>query len=136
MAISDAEKSWFDRARRRLAASKLDDLATESTLTALAKAESNLDQAPPEMRGMADAVSALAIAFSHFAAHADEAAKKTAEQAVAKHAEDCAAAMKAAGGTFINQAKRSLVSCPLSVAIVASTALVVFRDPIAALVFR
>jgi len=136
MAISDAEKSWFERARRRLAASKLDDLATESTLTALAKAEANLDQAPPEMRGMADAVAALAIAFSHFAAHADEASRRTAEKAVAKHAEDCAAAMKAAGGNFVTQAKRSLLSCPLAVAIVASTALVVFRDPIASMIFR
>lgn len=144
MAISDAEHEWFSRARRRLNDSHLDDLTLESTSMALSKAEAALAAAPPEIRMFVDSQAALAIAFTYFAAGSEGAVQKAVTANVAEHVERCKAergklAQELKAGSFLVEARKSLLNAPMWLAvylsIVSVVGMIVFREQFIKYVF-
>jgi hypothetical protein len=137
MSITDAERDWFNRARARLNENnQLDGLAQESTYQALAKAESSLAGASPELRPGAEAQAALAIAFTHFVS--GSAAAVSAQ--VAEHIESCKLeraklAQAAKSGSFFDESKKSLLSAPMALSVFLSVCVVTFKDKIFDLIF-
>lgn len=137
MSLTDAEKDWFHRARARLNENdKLDSLAQESTFQALAKAESSLAGASPELRPGAEAQAALAIAFTHFVSGS---AAAVAAQ-VAEHVESCKLeraklAQVVKPGSFFDESKKSLLSAPMALSVFLSVCVVTFKDKIFDLIF-
>jgi hypothetical protein len=137
MSLTDAEKDWFHRARARLNENnQLDGLAQESTFQALAKAESSLAGASPELRPGAEAQAALAIAFTHFVSGS---AAAVAAQ-VAEHMESCKREREKLSqivkpGSFFDESKKSLLSAPMALSVFLSVCVVTFKDKIFNLIF-
>lgn len=140
MPISESEQERFDRARRRLDGAKLDDMALESTYTALSLSESALTKSPPEMRPAVEAICGLALAFSHFAAGAD----RSVSAQVAAHVEACKAerlklAKELKSGSFFSDSKKTLLAAPMwltvYLSIVSVVGMILFREQFIKIIF-
>lgn len=141
MSVTESERERFDRASRRLVASQLDDLTLESAANALSLSEAALNNSPPEIRIIAEAIAGQAIAFTHFISGSPKFAADAASKAVALHIRDCEklkaaqSAVNTSGGNFIVEAKKSLVSTPMALSVFLSVCVFKFGDKIFGLFF-
>lgn len=137
MGITESEQERFDRARRRIMDAGLDDLTVESTSNALSLSEAALAKAAPDIRLLAEAVAGQAVAFAHFISGAQRAATSAAASvasaAIAKHAQDCAAA-KPQG--FVAGSKQALLSKPIALSAFLCVCVWKFGDKLFAAFFQ